>query len=96
MNAAIADGELDVVGLARPLVAEPELARALIEGEADGADDHIARLDPLHAMSWYYRQLISLGAGDDVDFTLDAAEASALHLASEERAAAALVGRRQV
>jgi 2,4-dienoyl-CoA reductase-like NADH-dependent reductase (Old Yellow Enzyme family) len=95
MNQALADGELDVVGLARPLVAEPELARALIEGAADGADDYIARLDPLHAMSWYYRQLIGLGAGDDVDLALDAAEASALHLASEERAAAALVGRRR-
>jgi 2,4-dienoyl-CoA reductase-like NADH-dependent reductase (Old Yellow Enzyme family) len=95
MNQALADGELDVVGLARPLVAEPELARALIEGAAVGADDYIARLDPLHAMSWYYRQLIGLGAGDDVDLALDAAEASALHLASEERAAAALVGRRR-
>lgn len=52
MNAARASGELDAIGLARPLVAKPELTGALIDGRADRADGFIARLDPLHAMSW--------------------------------------------
>jgi 2,4-dienoyl-CoA reductase-like NADH-dependent reductase (Old Yellow Enzyme family) len=94
MNAALAAGELHVVGLARPLVAEPELAGALVEGRADRADGYIAGLDPLHAMSWYYTQILRLGAGEDIDFTLSAADASVLHLASEARTAAALEGRR--
>jgi 2,4-dienoyl-CoA reductase-like NADH-dependent reductase (Old Yellow Enzyme family) len=94
-NAALASGGLDVIGLARPLVAEPELAGALIDGRADRADGFIARLDPLHAMSWYYMQLLGLGAGADVDFTLASSEASVLYLANEDRTAAALKGRQE-
>lgn len=91
MNAALASGELDAIGQARPLVAKPELTGALIDGRADRADGFIARLDPLHAMSWKYMQLLGLGA--DVDFTLASSEASVLYLANEDCTAAALKGR---
>ena len=38
MDEALADGALDVIGLARPLVTEPDLARRLLDGRAAGAD----------------------------------------------------------
>jgi hypothetical protein len=34
MERAVADGDLDVVGLARPLCTEPDLSRRLLSGEA--------------------------------------------------------------
>ena len=92
MNAALEAGEMDVVGLARPLVAEPETARALLEGAS-----HVARpeavLDPMHGQSWYYVQLLNLGDGLDVDADLAGPDASARLLENEARAAAALQSR---
>ena len=37
MEAALAEGALDVVGLARPLVLDPDLPRKLVAGEAEGS-----------------------------------------------------------
>lgn len=39
MEQAVSDGELDVVGLARPLCVDPGISRKLIDGESDRASD---------------------------------------------------------
>jgi 2,4-dienoyl-CoA reductase-like NADH-dependent reductase (Old Yellow Enzyme family) len=70
MRAALADGATDMVGLARPLVAEPDLsARVLAGGEVVSRvkpiTTGIRQVDEMAMMevSWYARQLHRMGAG---------------------------------
>jgi 2,4-dienoyl-CoA reductase-like NADH-dependent reductase (Old Yellow Enzyme family) len=68
MRGALSSGAVDVVGLARPLAAEPDLPRRILSGEADGAlriDLSIGqrRVDTLLEAYWYQRQIGELGRG---------------------------------
>jgi 2,4-dienoyl-CoA reductase-like NADH-dependent reductase (Old Yellow Enzyme family) len=72
MNAAIAQGAVDVVGMARPLILEPDLPSRLIDGSATAAahDQIRARgrlLDDLVQATWYARQLRRMARGADPD-----------------------------
>ena len=70
MNAALASGALDLVGLARSLAVDPEFARKLLAG-----DDTPSRVRPIHTglgfvdrmglmeVAWYARQLHRIGKG---------------------------------
>ncbi|MEM9123641.1 MAG: NADH:flavin oxidoreductase/NADH oxidase family protein, partial [Pseudomonadota bacterium] len=49
MNEALTSGDLDVVGIARPLCTQPDAANALLSGSADRIDDHEKRLMPITA-----------------------------------------------
>ena len=49
MEAALADGDCDVIGLARPLCTEPDLPRRLLSGEATEAVRHERNLALRHA-----------------------------------------------
>jgi 2,4-dienoyl-CoA reductase-like NADH-dependent reductase (Old Yellow Enzyme family) len=72
MRAALADGATDVVGLARPLVNEPDLSAAVLAGR-----DVVSRVRPITTgirqvdemammeVSWYARQLHRMGAGKE-------------------------------
>jgi len=65
-------GAVDVVGLARPLAAEPDLARRLLEGEATRARPiriatGIANLDALVQGAWYQVQIDRMGRGLEPD-----------------------------
>ena len=94
MNASLEAGELDVVGVARPMVADPECLKPLLDGSAPETVRPEATLDPMPGQSWYYVQLLNLGAGLDVDPDLAGPDASARLLANEASAAAALEDRR--
>jgi 2,4-dienoyl-CoA reductase-like NADH-dependent reductase (Old Yellow Enzyme family) len=75
MSRAVAGGGTDVVGLARPLALEPELANHLL-----AEPDSRSRAKPLHfgiaklrgaaELSWYGRQLARVADGHDPDETL--------------------------
>jgi len=90
MSAALDAGDLDIVGLARPLIVEPDLAGRLLRGETAGADPSLVPADPINAMSWYYMQLRSLGAGRGIDRHLSGAVAAQRHAVLEDEAATAL------
>ncbi|MCG8520140.1 MAG: NADH:flavin oxidoreductase/NADH oxidase family protein [Pseudomonadales bacterium] len=70
MNQAIASGATDLVGLARPLVLEPELPQRLLAGESvtslvKPVTTGIRKVDEMAMMevSWYTRQLARMGRG---------------------------------
>lgn len=74
MNAAVASGAIDVVGLARPLAMEPHLARRLLSAENAQATlkpvkTGIAAIDRLGVLEigYFSLQLDRLGEGKDAD-----------------------------
>ncbi|MFZ5723444.1 MAG: NADH:flavin oxidoreductase/NADH oxidase family protein [Pseudomonadota bacterium] len=72
MRSALASGATDVVGLARPLVVEPDLPKRILAGE-----DALSKVRPISTgirmvdemammeVSWYARQLHRMGAGKE-------------------------------
>lgn len=72
MRAAVASGATDIVGLARPLVVEPDLPARILAGEDAQSkvrpiSTGIRMVDEMAMMevSWYARQLHRMGDGKD-------------------------------
>lgn len=71
MERALASGAVDVVGMARPLVLEPELPAALLAGTRDGARAAPGlatgwkTLDALVVGTWHQQQIRRMGRGLD-------------------------------
>ncbi|TGD85490.1 NADH:flavin oxidoreductase/NADH oxidase family protein [Mycolicibacterium sp. CH28] len=65
---ALASGDLDVVGLGRPLIADRSAVRRLLAGEIDRLPT--PALDVLHIQPWHNMQLERLGDGLDPDLAL--------------------------
>ncbi len=77
MNAVVEDGDVDMVGIARPMAFQPDLPLALLTGKADGAAPvnirlKNQRLDGLMQIYWYQAQLHRMGNGLEPDATLGA------------------------
>jgi 2,4-dienoyl-CoA reductase-like NADH-dependent reductase (Old Yellow Enzyme family) len=72
MEAAIASGAVDVIGLARPLAVEPDLSARLLSGDADRAvpvalNTGIPALDALLIGAWYQVQIERMARGLPAD-----------------------------
>jgi 2,4-dienoyl-CoA reductase-like NADH-dependent reductase (Old Yellow Enzyme family) len=75
MEAVIADGDVDMVGLARPLAIAPDLARALVAGTLDAAPavqirSRVRRIDDALQVFWFQAQLHRMGRGLEPDLAL--------------------------
>jgi hypothetical protein len=72
MEAALDEGAVDLVGLARPLAQEPDLVRGLLDGSVaesrvEPRGTGIAALDAFVELAWYGWQLRRMGDGLDPD-----------------------------
>ncbi|MDF2231679.1 NADH:flavin oxidoreductase/NADH oxidase family protein [Albimonas sp. CAU 1670] len=66
MEAALAEGACDVIGLGRPMIADPDFPRRLIAGETEGQPD--PEITPRSAqMAWWYEQIVRLSNGLEPD-----------------------------
>ena len=70
-------GELDVIGLGRPIIADPEVPKRILSGEVDRAPSPEAALHPFHLLPWNNMQLERLADGLDPDLSLEGADAVA-------------------
>jgi len=70
MSEAIDDGELDVVGLGRPMIADPETPRKILSGEIAKTLTPETNIGLFHLLGWNNMQLERLGDGLDPDLSL--------------------------
>ena len=94
MEAALQAGELDLIGLGRPMIADPLTPARLLAGEIDRTLTPEDRIGLFHLLGWNNMQLERLGDGLDPDLSLDGAEATAAFKLVEARYMAALLERR--
>jgi 2,4-dienoyl-CoA reductase-like NADH-dependent reductase (Old Yellow Enzyme family) len=93
MEAALAEGACDVIGLGRPMCVDTDLPNRLLAG-AEGAIAYEDGIVPAKAgLGWFCLQLLAHGDGCEPDRALGGEEAIKGYLANEEKTAAALVGR---
>lgn len=91
MEAALASGALDFVGIGRPLCVEPDLPRRLIGGVSDAGGAYERTIVPAKAgLAWFCLQLLRLGDGLAPDVNLTGEQAMSLYLKNEEATAASL------
>jgi 2,4-dienoyl-CoA reductase-like NADH-dependent reductase (Old Yellow Enzyme family) len=67
MEALVHDGVVDLIGLARPLVEQPEAPRGLIEGTVDTLDLAGPPAGGASELLWYIAQFQRLANGQDFD-----------------------------
>jgi hypothetical protein len=94
MVAALDAGELDLIGIGRPLIAAPETAGRLLSGEIELAPRPEDNLDLFHILGWNNMQLERLADRLEPDLALDGAEAAAQFRVLESRIFEALLKRR--
>ena len=94
MIEALENEELDVVGIARPMIAEPEAPRHLLSGELARLPSFEKKFDIFHFMPWNNMQLERLGDGLEPDLGMTGEAAVAAFVELERRSTAALLERR--
>jgi len=95
IEAALAEGALDVAGIARPMTLVPDYPRRLLAGEPVPVTRaprigvrSLAHLESSAELAWYYRQVARLGVGRDAAPASSALAALAWFLATDATAAA--------
>lgn len=95
MLAALEDGELDVIGLGRPLISDPHTPRRLLDGSLERAATPEAQMDVFAAMPWFSTQLTQLAEAGQPDLALSTEAAVAAFSAFEQASLAALLAQRR-
>jgi len=90
MVAAVEAGELDLIGLGRPLIADPDVAGKLLRGEIAQTPKPEADLAIFHLMAWFNMQLERLGDGLEPDLAMTGETAANLFAPIDPLLAAAI------
>jgi 2,4-dienoyl-CoA reductase-like NADH-dependent reductase (Old Yellow Enzyme family) len=94
MDDALASGELDMIGIGRPMCVDTDLPNRLFSGEWTEGVSYENSIEPRKAgLAWFCLQLLRLGDGLPAARELTGAKALELYADNEERTAAALKGR---
>jgi 2,4-dienoyl-CoA reductase-like NADH-dependent reductase (Old Yellow Enzyme family) len=94
MDEALAGGELDMVGIGRPMCVDTDLPRRLLSGEWSEGVSYEHRIDPRKAgLAWFCLQLLRIGDGLPPERELTGASALERYAINERRTAEALLGR---
>lgn len=94
MEEALTRGELDVVGIGRPMLVDPELPRRILGGEVKVAPTPEASIDLFHMLPWFNAQFERLAENLDPDPTLTGEKAADLFGVSETKVFADLLAAR--
>jgi 2,4-dienoyl-CoA reductase-like NADH-dependent reductase (Old Yellow Enzyme family) len=70
MESALVGGELDLVGIGRPLIIDPSAGMRLLSGDVGRLDAAENRVGLFHILPWFNMQLERLGDGLAPDLTL--------------------------
>ena len=76
MAEAIMNDELDVVGIGRPMIADPETPKKILSGEIEKAVTPETNINLFHLLGWNNMQLERLGDGLDPDLSITGEAAS--------------------
>ena len=96
MVEALEHGELDVVGIGRPMIADPETPKKIFSGEIQKTLTPEDNVHLLHLLSWNNLQLERLADGLDPDLALTGETAAGRFTEIETRNFQALLQRRSV
>ena len=85
MIEALVGGELDLIGIGRPFIADPRVGTRLLSGEVERAFAAEDRVGLFHILPWFNMQLERLADGRDPDLTLTGEAAAAAFAPLEAR-----------
>ncbi len=91
MDAALAEGNVDVIGIGRPLCADTDAPLRLLSNEQSEMVAYEQQIKPSKgALGWFCLNIIRHAEGKDADREMTGEEAIHAYLANEEKTAAAL------
>lgn len=94
MREALANGELDLVGIGRPFLCDPSIADKLLRGEVEDAPAPERSRSLMQSVPWFNMQIERLADGLAPDMSLDGDEATSAFVGIETaRMQAFLAGR---
>lgn len=94
MDEALTAGELEVIGLGRPMCVDPDTPHRLLRREWREAVSYERRIQPARAgLAWFCLAMLRIGDGQAPDRELDGTAAMAAYADNEARTAQALIGR---
>ena len=94
MEAALRAGELDLVGIGRPMIADPSTPARLLSGEIERTLTPEDGVGLFYLLAWFNMQLERLADGQEPDLDLTGPDAAAAFRPLEARYMAALLERR--
>ena len=91
MDAALASGALDVVGVARPLCVDTDASARILDGSSESMHSYELDIDPPQAgLAWFCWQILRLADGQDADLALDGKSAIKAYFEHETKMAEAM------
>jgi 2,4-dienoyl-CoA reductase-like NADH-dependent reductase (Old Yellow Enzyme family) len=83
MVSAVTRGDLDLIGIGRPMIVDPLMPKRLLDGSCDSAPAPERTMDVFHILPWFNLQIERLADGLDPDLMLTGDAATGLFVGIE-------------